>query len=134
MPLLPKQAMDSESEDDNLLGDWIFDEAAVTTVKELPDGSEKLVLTPPETVRRVYALGRILSQVAYIFGMPCDIQVWTCTPCCCRCSPIAASISGHLSGQHWAQFVTAASFPGTTTSTSAYQRTKRKSLYPSARC
>jgi hypothetical protein len=60
--------MDSESEDDHLLGDWIFDEAVVTAVEELPNRkrSEELVLTPPETVRRVYALGRILSQVENI--------------------------------------------------------------------
>ena len=64
------------SEDDQFMAEWIFDESQCKTTVNEDDrltSRDKVALTPPEVVRRVYALGRALAEVFQDFSL----HFWT---------------------------------------------------------
>ena len=59
-------------EDEQFLAEWIFDESQCkTTLNEVDrlTSRDEVTLTPPEVVRRVYALGRTLAEVFEEFSL-----------------------------------------------------------------
>ena len=68
--------MESGGEDEQFLAEWMFDESQCgTAVNEVERRSSKddVALTPPEVVRRVYALGRAVAEVFGEFSL----HFWT---------------------------------------------------------
>ena len=59
-------------EEEQFLADWVFDESQCKTTANEVDrltSRDEVALTPPEVVRRVYALGRALAEVFEEFSL-----------------------------------------------------------------
>ena len=59
-------------EEEQFMAEWVFDESQCKTTVTEDDqltSRDEVALTPPEVVRRVYALGRTLAEVFEEFSL-----------------------------------------------------------------